>query len=426
MNEEFLHYIWKYRLLNSDLRIHNGESLVIVDPGEHNRNAGPDFLNARVKIGSTLWAGNVEMHIHASDWFRHQHQFDSAYDNIILHVVHNDDMPVRNGHNIPVPTLEIYDQYPPEIFEKYEDFIGNHNWIPCEKLIHDTDPFHFIQWSPALMTERLEDRCKRFAMTLENYAYDWDETFYFHLAHAFGFRINATPFEMLAHSLPLKILLKHKDNLFQLESLLFGQSGMLINNFSSEYPRQLDWEYQFLKHKYGLQPLNPSIWKFLRLRPSNFPTIRIAQLAMCIYQSKNLLARVLHAESTSELVNLFSVRASDYWNDYFLFDKLSTHRHKILGPASVHLLLLNLVIPFIFFYGDYRGISDYKEKGLQMLEELPGEMNSELGHWKALGLPVFNAMQTQSLIQLKEKYCDLKKCLECRIGIQLLPPQNRS
>ena len=420
MTEEFIHYIWQFRLLNTDLQTEDGESLTVLHPGFSNHDGGPDFFNSRIRIGNTIWAGNVEIHVNASDWFRHKHHKDKAYDNVILHVVLTNDLQVFDRNQKRIPTVTVKGRFASTIYERYKGFLNNRLWIPCEQLILTVPDIHFDQWSSALAIERLEQKTVQIQKSWEAYKYDWDETFYQNLLKAFGFKINAHPFELLAKSLPHKILLKHRDNLFQLEALLFGQARMLERSFSEEYPQQLKEEYQFLQGKYSLRPIEGGLWKFLRLRPPNFPSIRIAQLAVLFASTDNLFSSILEFNTLSRIQELFSVTASGYWNTHFLFGKTSSLRPKLLGAYSVRLIALNLIIPFLFFYGMEKGIKDFKEKGMMMLEHLPGESNADLNHWKRLGMPVMNALNTQALIQLKTNYCDNKRCLECRIGTKLL------
>jgi hypothetical protein len=420
MTEEFLHYIWKFRLLNRELFSRSGEPVTVIHPGEHNQDGGPDFLNTRIRLGDTTWAGNVEIHIDEGDWYRHNHHLDKAYENVILHVVFEDDPDFSHRVDNNLPVLVIKDQFPGYIHERYEDFLRNRLWIPCELLIHSVDSIYFEQWSYALLTERLVNRTGNWERMLGSNKFDWAETLYQCVASAFGLRINTLPFELLAKALPLKLILKYKNNRFSLEALAFGQSGMLNTNFSEEYPAGLKKEYEFLAAKYSLQPMDPSLWKFLRLRPSSFPTIRIAQWAAFLQQADRLFSCVLDCKAAEDVTELFSLQASEYWETHFVFDKLSPVKPKILGAATIHLLILNAVAPFLFFYGDYKGISQEKERAITLIETIPGEKNTMITRWQQLGLPVDNAMYTQALIHLKSTYCDKKKCLECRIGNRLL------
>jgi hypothetical protein len=286
--------------------------------------------------------------------------------------------------------------------------------------IGGVDPFIFEQWIPSLAVERIEEKILLLKRSLEESKFDWDESFYRNLARSFGFKINAQPFELLARSLPWKLLQKHKDNLFQLEALLFGQAGMLEQDFSEEYPCLLKKEYRFLKEKYSLQGVQGSLWKLLRLRPSNFPTIRIAQLACLIHHAKDLFIAVLESRDPREMADLFTVQASDYWDSHYIFGKWSAPKPKLVGIASIRLLTVNLVSPFLFLYGEVKALQSYKEKGLAFLELLPPESNADISHWMEIGIPAPDALHTQALLHLKSRYCDKKQCLECRIGNQLL------
>ena len=415
MTESFLHYLWKYRMLNPGLAAVSGETITILYPGDHNRDGGPDFINARIRIGETVWAGNVEIHVSGSDWYRHNHQSDNAYDNIILHVVYNNDVVVTDRRNNPVTTLVVQGSFPVKIFERYEGLLRNRLWIPCEKLIGGLDPVHFERWAPSLAVERLEEKTGIIRKSWEECRNGWNEAFWRNLARCFGFKINASPFEMLAETLPLKILVKHRNSLFQLEALLYGQSGMLAEKFRDPYPVSLSKEFKFLGKKCSLQPLPGFLWQFLRLRPSNFPTVRIAQLAALIYTYEDLLGLVLGADTPGAIHEAFGIRASEYWDDHFMFDRGSVNHPKMLGSSSINLLILNFIIPFFFFYGKERGKPVYKEKGMQWLELIEGESNAEIGRLKKLGLAVDHALHTQALIQLKSRYCNRKRCLECRL-----------
>jgi len=423
MNEEFLHYLWKFRLLNPQLLTTSGEPLVVLHPGNHNKESGPDFFNARLKIGTTTWAGNVEVHLCTSDWQRHRHHLDKAYQNIILHVVYRNDRCSGCGPETAIPTLVIKDQFPENILQRYQQMMKDHQWIPCYNLLKETNLPEFDLWSTSLAVERLMAKSENMKRLWNSCANDWEEAFYRFLARNFGFRINALPFELLSKSLPLKVLKRHKGNRLQLEALLFGQAGMLEAGFRDAYPMQLYQEYRHLADKYRLRPLLPASWKYLRLRPSNFPTIRISQFAATLADGPMDFFDSLVNASFVELCELFSLKASAYWDDHYLFDRASRSRPKILGRSSVALLVINAIAPFLFFYGLEKGESSLREKALNLLESVPGEMNSDIQYWKQTGLPHHTALQTQSLIQLKQCYCDSKLCLECRIGIKLLKSQ---
>jgi hypothetical protein len=420
MTEEFLHYLWQYRLFDPDLVTDNGEPLTILHPGTHNPDGGPDFFNSRIRIGATLWAGNVEIHVKASDWFSHRHQDDPAYDNVILHVVYENDVPVTDRSNGVIPALTLRGMFPGGIYERYQSFRQNQSRIPCSQLIGGVPVIHFNQWAPALVTERLEGKTSHIRRSLETCSWNWNEVFYQSLFRAFGFKINALPFELLAKSVPFRILQKHRNSQFQLEALLFGQAGMLTGEFTEEYPQRLLKEYEFLKGKYNLAPIGPGLWKYLRLRPSNFPTIRIAQVCALLQRAEDLLSAMLDLNRPEEFRDLFLVAASGYWDSHFTFGRISGSRPRHLGAESAMLIVLNLAVPFLFLYGKEKGIPRVTDTCFSLLENIPGEINSITATWKELGMPVASALETQALLQLKLNYCDRRRCLECRIGAWLL------
>lgn len=425
MNEEFLHYLWQFRLLSNNLSTVDGDRIMVLHPGEHNKDSGPDFFNAQIRIGDTLWAGNVEIHVKSSDWFRHHHEHDQAYDNVILHVVFNDDLPKKELFNKPFPTLVVKDSFSPTILSRYEDLVRNKRWIACEQLVHEVDPFYFNQWAPSLALDYQSTKIKRFGETLSYVGGDWDETFFRQLFRSFGFRINSHPFELLAKSLSVKLICKYSSNLFQLEALLYGQANLLPGESLEDYPKLLIKEYEFLRDKHQLDPIGKGLWKFLRLRPSNFPTIRIAQLAALLNRQEDLFSIVNDCDSISQIRTYFLVKPSDYWSTHFLFNRMSPEKLKVMGASSADLLILNLIVPFLFFYSEARGMIELKEKALHLMEQLNGEKNAEISKWAELKFPTKNALQTQALTFLKREYCDKKRCLECRLGNLLLKDQHK-
>jgi hypothetical protein len=420
MTEEFLHYLWKYRLLKPNLQLATGETCEVIDVGVHNQNAGPDFFNARIKIEDTIWAGNIEIHFKSSDWQTHKHHVDKAYENVILHVVRQNDKTLFRKNGQLLPTIEIKEDYHPEMFKRYTEFMTNRNWVACEKLLDRVDRFVINNWLDRMMIERLEEK----ALEIENQLHfnhnNWEQTFYEFLARNFGFKVNALPFDLLAKSLPLSYLGKHKNNKLQIEALLFGQAGLLKEGFNDNYPGQLWNEYKFLKDKYRLLPMDQHIWRFMRLRPSNFPTIRIAQFADLVFKSSHLFSKILEARSMKELSNLFNVSVSNYWSNHYLLDKPSSARSKNLGLAAIQLIIINTVIPFLFVYGKNRNDQGLIDRSLRYLDQLPGEVNSIVKKWETLGMSARTAFNSQALIELKSRYCNSKKCLQCAIGNDLL------
>jgi hypothetical protein len=421
MTEDFLHFTWKYRMFDSKLLTTTvGDTLEIIKPGEHNTNGGPDFINARIKIGNTIWAGNVEIHLNASDWKKHNHHQNKAYDNIILHVVFNNDYTAIRKSKEPIPILELNELINHNIFRKYKNIINSKQWIPCQGLIKKVDPLIISSWMDRLLVERLERKSEIIEKTLSLNKNNWEDTFYIHLAHNFGFKLNSEPFEMLAKTTPLKYLSKHKNSLFQLEAILFGQSGLLGNNIREKYAESLIQEYIILKQKFSLVPVNGHLWKFLRLQPSGFPTIRIAQYASLIHKSFHLFSNILEVRRLNEAEKLFEVECSEYWQTHYVFGKESPCRSKKLGKAAIDNILINTVVPFLFIYGVKKNEDKYKDRAIRFMEQVEGEKNSIITKWKFLEMPVKKASDTQALIELKNNYCISLKCLNCAIGNFLL------
>jgi Protein of unknown function (DUF2851) len=421
MRETFLHFLWRWRRFDaSDLKTTEGQSIEILHPGEPNGHAGPDFFNARLRLGETTWAGNVEMHLRASEWAVHRHGEDRAYDNVLLHVVWEEDQPMLRPSGERIPCLELNKRVPPKLLETYQRLEHERSWIPCQAFFAHTPEIVRLSWLDRLLVERLEQKTGAIAELLEATENHWEETFYRLLARNFGLKVNADPFEALAHSLPLQVLAKHKSNLLQLEALLFGQAGLLEGPFRDNYPQVLQQEYRHLAHKYTLTPLSPAHWKFLRLRPANFPTVRIAQFAALVRQSAHLFSKILEAETVRTLENLLDARPGDYWDTRFQFDKTSVKRVKTPGRDFVHLLIINTVAPFLFHYGKTKQLPDLQNRALRLLEEIPAESNAIIDNWADLGVKPRHAYQTQALLQLKTRWCDEKRCLECGIGNAIL------
>ncbi len=420
MTEDFLYYIWRYQLYRHDLQTTEGFNLIVKSPGISNTDAGPDFCNAMVRIGSTLWAGNIEVHIKSSDWYAHQHHRDDAYSNIILHVVYQHDRIIMDRNEIPVPTLELAGNIDEQLHQKYQYFVSNKNWVPCSKEIGLIDPITKTSWLERLLVERLERKSKDVKRVLLQNKNDWELSFYQILAGNFGFKVNEQPFRMLASMVPLSVLQKHSNNIFQVEALLMGQSGLLKKEFQDEYPEQLKAEYNFLKQKYGLVTMEAHLWKFLRLRPANFPTIRISQFAALICSQDNLFSKVFGSNDVSELIELFNVNASPYWKDHYTFDVKSVASPKKLGIVAVRIIIINTIVQFMHLYGTIRDKQKYRDKAIKFLLELPAEKNAITREWEKLSIKAENALESQALLELKNKYCDLKRCLHCSIGLKLL------
>jgi len=420
MTEEFIYYLWKYKLLEPGLKTTEDEVCQIIDPGLRNKDSGPDFFNAKIKLGQTLWAGNVEIHVYSSDWKLHKHQYDKTYDNIILHVVYIEDEKIVRKNGTTIPTLVIADKFNPEIYNRYQNLVKSKGNISCAPLIRGVDRFTIQNWLDRMLVERLEEKSISIEEKLTYNNKDWSETFYQVLAGNFGFKVNTLPFELTARSVPLKILAKHKDNAIQLEALLFGQAGLLEKKQGDKYYKDLKQEYDFLAKKYELQPIDKYVWRFMRMRPVNFPTIRLSQFAILVSKSNHLLSKILEFESVKDLNELFNVQASEYWDTHFTFGKKSVKKAKKLGKTAIDLLLINTVAPFLFVYGMKKQKQEFTDKALKLLDQVPGEKNSIIKQWELLEMNTSTAYNTQALLQLKPNYCDKKKCLFCAVGHKIL------
>jgi len=420
MKEEFLHFIWENKLFHADSQLtEDGEPLRIVNPGRHNTHAGPDFFDARIQIGDTLWAGNIEIHLKASEWNRHGHHTDPAYRNTILHVVALSDIEVFNDLGSKIPALVI--RWPDWITRNYEMLVRSHDWIACASFLYQVDPFKIKFFLNGIVIERLTQKIDVIGKLLSETRDDWGETFYCMLARSFGLRENALPFEMLARSLPQSILAHHHDSLFQIEALLFGQAGLLGDElFGDDYYLDLRKEYRFLAMKYGLKPIAGHLWKFMRMHPGNFPTIRIAQFAALIHHSRGLFAAIIEASNLSEIRQLFTLTASEYWDSHYSFNKPSVNRQKLFGDQIFRLVVINVVVPFYFLFGDNQNKLTLKDRALEILEQLPAESNRLIDKWAEAGIIAENALESQALLQLQHNYCEQKKCLSCTIGHKII------
>ena len=424
MTEAFLHYIWKHQLFNKkNLTTTNGDTLDIILPGAYNSDAGPDFSNARIKINNTIWAGNIEVHTDSAFWSTHKHDTDKAYDNVILHVVANHTQEGSNtlGNNIPVLEIEIDSTY----LENFEQLQSSSEQIPCAAGFGVVSSFTISMWLENMCIERLESKTAIIRDYLNQRKSNWEECLYIFLARGFGLKTNALPFEMLARLTPFKLIAKYSNNLFQLEALLFGQSGLLEDSFNDEYPKRLQKEYAYLKKIHQLTSVEKHLWKFLRLRPANFPTIRIAQFANLLHNTKHLFSRVIGTGNIKNLKQLFDCEVSDYWKTHYTIDKKSTFTEKAIGKTSIYNLLINTVIPFLFIYGKERDLTDYCNRAFKYLETLPPENNRITKNWQNLGINIHSAAQSQALIQLTNNYCSKKNCLYCQIGNSIIQQKTK-
>ncbi len=416
MTERLLQFIWQFQYFNTrNLITTNNEPLQVFESGTYNTNQGPDFLNARIKTAGATWAGHIEMHIHASDWFLHEHGADKNYHNVILHVVwKNDDHPV-----LPFPTLELQPLVSKILLGKYEELMQSAQFVPCQQHIRLVPEIVFAAWKERLLIERLQQKALAIEKMLGKNHQHWEESFWWMLAKNFGIKINADAFEKIAQSLPTRILAKHKNQLQQLEALLMGQAGLLDKTFSDAYPNMLRREYLFLQKKYGLKKAYAPIY-FLRMRPANFPTVRLAQLAALIQQSHQLFSVIKETTALETIRKLLMVTANDYWHYHYMFDEETTFRHKTLGEETISNILINTVIPAIYAYGYLNSNESFKNKALVWMEQVPYEKNSITKGFAELGIKSRSAFDSQALIQLKNNYCNYKSCLQCAVGNQVM------
>lgn len=412
MTERLLQYIWQLQYFNqNELQSLDGETIAVLNPGGINFNQGPDFLNARIKVGDTIWVGNVELHVLSSHWKDHGHSGDTNYNNVILHVVWLNDLDL----NLSFPVLELQSKVSKLLLRRFDELMQAKSFIACEKLVHTVTTLSWASWKDRLVVERLQKKATLIAGYLSQNNNHWEETFWWLIARNFGMPVNNDAFEKIARSLPITLLAKHKTQLHQSEALLFGQAGLLNEKFEEDYPRMLQKEYGFYKNKYKLKPIQAPL-HFLRMRPSNFPTIRLAQLAMLVHQSIHLFAAVKAAISLKEITDLLRVTANDYWNYHYTFDEPVSYKQKKLGDQMIDTIIINTIIPILFTYGLHHKEQGYKDRALNWLEQLKPEKNKITSGYALLGVENKSAFDSQALLQLKANYCNEKRCLDCAIG----------
>ncbi len=418
--EELFQYIWKFRLYpQTALVADNGASVEILDSGVQNRDAGPDFFNAKVKLGDKLWAGNVEVHLRSSDWLRHGHDKDKTYDSVILNVVEVRDADIFRSNGEAIPQLVL--PFPVEIRDHYKHLLTDISAILCRDQLKDIDSFLLSSWKNALLTERLERKTEAIQQLLALNHQNWEEAFYVTLLRSFGLGVNSDAFERLARSLPLVYIQKHADSLLQVEAFFFGQSGLLeVENDENAYLTLLKREFQFLQNKFSLKAIEKEAWRFLRLHPANFPHIRLAQVAALIHQTRALFSKVINIDSPEEFYSMLNVEPSAYWQTHYNFDSESASKTKRLGKTSLQVALINAVIPMMFAYGRATAQEDLCDRAISLLETLKSEDNKIVREWRSVGVEVATAFDSQSIIQLQREYCDKKKCIYCRIGHRIL------
>lgn len=419
MTEAFLHYVWQNRLFDFlNIQTTNHDPVEIIFPGYHNTDAGPDFKQAVVRIADMKWAGDVEIHIKSSDWYKHKHQADEKYKSVILHVVYENDVGVERTRGECYPTLELKNRIPQKMLMQYQNLVNSLDTLPCECYLSSVDELHVHSQMSSVVMERLLRKQDAVLKVLSQCQYDWNETLYRQLAVSFGFKTNATAFELLSRSLPLKILSKHSDSALQINALVFGQAGMLEVPHIDAYYDSLKYEYDYLRYKYQLVPIGVHHWNLLRLRPPNFPCVRLAQFASLLHRfSSDLLSEFVNHPSMEYLSNILSVDADEYWLNHYHFGKETMLTHSItMGSTAVNLLLINSVIPVLFAFHRFSGNEHLLEETVQILEKLPFEDNKLTRVYKKTPFPQKSAFDSQALIELFDNYCKERRCLDCSIG----------
>lgn len=427
--EQLLHYVWKHKLFPlTELSTTQGRRVEVIDPGLHNSNAGPDFFNAKVKINGMLWVGNIEIHDKASDWVLHGHDKDERYDNVILHVCGCVDAEVMNskGEYLTQMVLSV----PDSVINNYKELLSVDQYPPCYQIIPSLARLTVHAWMSALQTERLSQKTEAIEERVKRCNGDWENAYFVTLARNFGFSINGDAFEEWALHIPLHAVDHHRDDLFQIEAIFMGQAGLLeLDTIPERYQKdalndgyfaKLRKEYQYLAHKFGLKPMDYKLWRFLRLRPQNFPHIRISQLAYLYHQRRASLSQLLETYSVKDAKEVLATAVTPYWETHYTFGSTSVRNDKNLSPFSLNLLCINTVVPILFAYGRHRGEEKYCDRAFDFLEQLKPENNYIIRLWQQCGLVVENAGDSQALIQLKKEYCDKKECLRCRFGYEYL------
>lgn len=421
MNEDILQFIWLHRLLKpGDIKTVNGSAVKVISPGTLNRDSGPDFFNAQLNIGGLLLSGNVEIHVRSSDWKKHGHERDRAYDSILLHVVLEHDEPIEQNLIHRVEVLEVRTLIDPAVLSRYETFHTAGISIPCQKQLQHVPDIVFTGWAERLAIERLEQRVTRIDQLVRQNHGDYAQALYTLLLSAFGFGINSAAFEMLGRALPLRILIRHSDNLQQTEALLFGTAGMIDEQLEAAALRNLQNEFAFLRRKYGLHPIKKEVFKFSRMRPSNFPALRIAQFAAFFHRSPWLLTAPLALRTREELVDHLRANLSAYWQRHYNTGNALSAGELHLGKQAAELLVVNVFAPFYFYCGRRFSHPEQTENALGLLRSCAAELNRKTRLFAKKKHLVRDAFGSQGLIQLADQYCQKKQCLRCAIGTALL------
>ena len=417
--EQLLHYVWKHKIFPlKELKTTTGQQVEVIDTGLANTDAGPDFFNAKLKLDGVLWIGNIEIHERSSDWFKHGHHADTGYNSVILHIASEIDTEISRSNGERIPQIQLI--CPEAVRTNYKELLETDSYPPCYRIIPSLPPFTAHSWMTALQMERFEQKATLLNERLKRCQGNWEDAFFITLARNFGFGLNGDAFETWAHQLPFRAVDKHRNDLFQIEAIFFGQAGILEDSDGDGYYLRLKKEYTYLQHKFGLIPMDASLWRFLRLRPANFPHIRIAQLACLYHRAYGLLSRIMETETLQGVRDILKGGTSEYWLTHYTFGGSSPSRPKALSNTSLDLLIINTVVTFLYAYGLHKGNPVLCARAGSFLEELKAENNYITRMWEQCGMKASNAADSQALIQLKKEYCDKKKCLYCRIGYEYL------
>ena len=417
--EQLLHYVWKHKIFSlKELKTTTGQQVEVIDTGLANTDAGPDFFNAKLKLDGVLWIGNIEIHERSSDWFKHGHHADTGYNSVILHIASEIDTEISRSNGERIPQIQLI--CPEAVRTNYKELLETDSYPPCYRIIPSLPPFTAHSWMTALQMERFEQKATLLNERLKRCQGNWEDAFFITLARNFGFGLNGDAFETWAHRLPFRAVDKHRNDLFQIEAIFFGQAGILEDSDGDGYYLRLKKEYTYLQHKFGLIPMDASLWRFLRLRPANFPHIRIAQLACLYHRAYGLLSRIMETETLQGVRDILKGGTSEYWLTHYTFGGSSPSRPKALSNTSLDLLIINTVVTFLYAYGLHKGNRVLCARAGSFLEELKAENNYITRMWEQCGMKASNAADSQALIQLKKEYCDKKKCLYCRIGYEYL------
>lgn len=420
INEEFLYYIWRYRLYSNELKTISGDPVKIISTGLQNNDSGPDFFNAKIRIDKTIWAGNIEIHVKSSDWNKHNHHKDEAYDSVVLHVVWENDENIYRSDGQLIPAIELKNYTHKEILNKYTSYINSIRSVPCCASLGSLSKIDKIQWFDNLIVNRLEARTLIINNNIANSKGDLLEVYYQMLCKSFGYTANASTLEMLAISAPFKLIKRHSGNLTQLEAILYGQGGLLNRSTKDSYYRELQNEYKYLSSKYKLSGFSASNWKFMRMRPQAFPTIRISQLANLIFKCSGNLTEIFNSKDIEDAYLFLKVSASDFWNTHYRFELKSKYQPKKLGKATKDIVLINSVIPMMFVYGKLKNKPTLQDRAIIWLSQIKAEKNKITNLFSDYGINAENSLESQALIELYKNYCLKKKCLQCRFGHKFL------